>query len=270
MQLDGKTALVFGAGTAGEGIGNGRAAAIAYARAGAQVFAVDLSRDSAERTCEMIRAEGFACKAASADVADGGQVATAVDTCRSAFGHIDILHNNVGIYRPGGAATQTEEEWDAIIATNLRGLYQTCRQVLPIMAEAGGGAVVNIGSVSALRTVSLPVLAYATSKAGVTAFTRSIAAEYGPLGIRANVVVPGIIDTPMLTAAEGASAETFDADKAATLRNDRAASLPLRRFGSPWDVAAASVFLASDAAGYITGTELVVDGGLTCMAPRPS
>ena len=269
MQLRGKTALVFGAGSNGEGIGNGKAAAIAHARAGANVFVVDLSRDAANQTRDMIRDEGFLCESGAANVAESAPVAVAVADCIAAFDTIDILHNNVGIYSPGGAASQTEEEWDAMMAANLRGLYQTCRHALPEMTTRGG-AIVNVGSVSAMRTVSLPVIAYATSKAGVTAFTRTVATEFGPKGIHANVVVPGIIDTPMFVASEGAYAAQFGAGKATTLRASPEATVPLRRFGSPWDVAAASVFLASDEAGYITGTELIVDGGLTCMAPQPS
>lgn len=270
MRFANKVVLVFGAGSVGDGVGNGRAAAIAYAREGAQVVAVDLSQEAARETADIISAEGKVCRPVPADVSRSDDVAAAVDFCLSEFGQIDVLHNNVGIYRPGGAVDQQEADWDAMMAVNLRGLYLSCKHALPHMAARRRGAVVNVGSISAMRSVGLPVIAYATSKAGVAAFTRSVATEFGPQGIRANSVVPGIIDTPMFVASEGAYARRHGAAAASEIRAARAATVPLGRFGSPWEVAAACLFLASDDASYINGAELVVDGGLTCRAPQPA
>ena len=188
----------------------------------------------------MIVAEGNRCEAFEADVSKSSQMAEMAKACIAAFGRIDILHNNVGIYRLGGATELAEHEWDKVLATNLNGLFLSTKHVLPVMVSQGGGTIINVGSVSGMRYMGLPQIAYATSKGAVLSFTRSIAVEFGRVGIRANVVVPGIIDTPLLaSAAEAAYAQAYgNAD------------------------------LAAAEASYITGTELVVDGGLTCVAPQ--
>ncbi len=269
MKLAGKTAIVTGAGSDGPGWGNGKAAAVLFARLGAAVFAVDVNPSAAEETQALIAAEGHRCVAFAADVSKGVEMADMVTACVAAFGRIDILHNNVGIYRLGGPTVLAEHEWDKVLVTNLRGLFLSTKHVLPVMVSQGAGAIVNIGSVAGMRHMGLPQIAYATSKGAVLSFTRGIAAEFGRHGIRANVVVPGIIDTPLLAhAAEAAYALASGQADLAAARRAREATVPLERFGTPWDVAQASAFLLSDEASYITGTEFVVDVGLTCVAPQ--
>jgi NAD(P)-dependent dehydrogenase (short-subunit alcohol dehydrogenase family) len=268
-RLAGKVAIVMGAGSVAPGWGNGKATAVLFAREGAAVLAVDIAEDAVTDTARHIRDGGGRCEIAVADIASGADVERAVQACLRRFGRIDILQNNVGIHRLGGATDLPEAEWDRVLAVNLKGLYQTCRHVLPVMEEQGGGAIVNVGSISAIRYMGIPTIAYSTSKGAVLAFTRSIAAQYGPMGIRANVVTPGIIDTPLMrSASDDAYARLAKTADVARMHAARAATIPLNRFGTPWEVAEASLFLASDAAAYITGAELIVDGGLSCAAPK--
>jgi NAD(P)-dependent dehydrogenase (short-subunit alcohol dehydrogenase family) len=269
-RLAGNIAVVFGAGACGPGWGNGKAAAVAYARAGAKVVAVDVHLDRADETRAIIADEGGLCRAAEADVAQGADVAAVFELCEREFGGVDILHNNVGVSAMGGPAEIDEATWDRVLDANLKGMFLTCRHAIPIMERRGGGAIVNIGSVSGMRYLGLPQISYATAKGGIVTMTKAIAAQYGPKNIRANVISPGIIDTPLLAA--GASAPfraTYGVADPEEARALRARTIPLRRFGDAWDVANAAVFLASDEARYITGAELVVDGGLTCQVQHP-
>jgi NAD(P)-dependent dehydrogenase (short-subunit alcohol dehydrogenase family) len=269
-RLEGKIAVVFGAGSIGPGWGNGKAAAVAYARAGARVLAADVNIAAALETSDLITAEGGGCIAQRADVTNDADVESAIEACVEAFGGLDILHNNVGVSAMGGVRGIDEETWDRVLAANLKGMFLTSRRAIAKMENRGGGVIVNIGSVSGMRYLGLPQIAYATAKGGVVTLTRAIAAEYGPKNIRANVISPGIIDTPLL--AMGASVnfrETFGVSDAQAARQLRERTIPLRRFGDAWDVANAAVFLASDEAKYITGAELVVDGGLTCQVQHP-
>ncbi len=269
MKFKGKVAIVTGAGSSGPGWGNGKAAAVHFARQGAAVFAVDINIAAVEETQAFIAAEGNRCEAFLADVSHSVDMAEMVKACVKAFGRIDILHNNVGIYRLGGPVDLAEQEWDKVLATNLNGLFLSTKYVLPVMVSQRAGSIVNVGSVAGMRHMGLPQIAYATSKGAILSFTRSIAAEFGQFGIRANVVVPGIIDTPLLAgAAEVAFAKAYGDTDLTAARRAREATVPLERFGTPWDVAYASAFLASDEASYVTGTELVVDGGLTCVVPQ--
>ena len=174
------------------------------------------------------------------------------------FGRIDILHNNVGINRKGGAASLTEADWDLVIDTNLKGMFLTCRAVLPIMERQRKGAIVNVSSITAIRYARRPYIAYATSKGGILAFTRTLAVEYAAKGIRANSILPGHINTPMVhvdNPGHPGGVEGFI--------KERDKWVPMGRMGEAWDVANAALFLASDEAAYITGAELIVDGGLT-------
>lgn len=269
-RLENKVAIVVGAGSCGPGWGNGKAVAVAFAREGATVLAVDIDAAAAAETRDIIRGEGGACEVAVADVADDRQVGEAVASCLSHWGRVDILHNNVGISAMGGPEAIGEATWDRVLDTNLKAMFLTCRHVLPHMVAQGGGAIVNVGSVSGMRYLGLPQIAYATSKGAIVTFTRALAAQYGPSGVRANVLSPGIIDTPLL--ARGAAVtfgETFGVSDAVAARRLRERTIPLRRFGDAWDVAHAAIFLASDEACYVTGTELVVDGGLTCQVQHP-
>lgn len=260
-RLKNKVALVFGAGSIGEGWGNGKAAAVAYAREGAVVACVDLDAFAAEETATIIKNEGHTAMALCANVTDSKQIKHVVQQVCAAYGRIDILHNNVGINEPGGAAQTTEESWDRVMAINIKGVFLACKAVLPIMERQGNGAIVNISSLAAIRNTGYNYAAYYASKAAVNNFTTSIAIEYAAKGIRANAIMPGIMDTPHIYK----HITGFYAD-VQEMREKRASISPMQRQGDAWDVAWASVFLASDEARYITGIALCVDGGLHCRA----
>ena len=269
-QLAGKVAFVTGAGSAGPGLGNGKAVARLFAAEGARVFACDINPAAAAQTQAEIEAEGGTCAIAQGDVSSAADVARMVSDCLACYGPINVLHNNVGIFRPGSVTDLSEEAWDLVITTNLRSLFLTCRHVIPVMERQGGGAIVNIGSISGQRFMGLPLIAYATSKGAVVSFTQALAAQYARAGIRANCVIPGVIDTPVMAiASDEAYSAQFGGGDVAAMHAARAAVIPMGRFGSGWDVARASLFLASDAASYITGTSLTVDGGLSTVAPTP-
>ena len=258
-RLESKVALVMGAGSIGPGWGNGKAAAVLFAREGAKVMACDVNREAAEETRDLIAGEGGDCRVVACDVADGRQVASAVEACLEAFGRIDVLHNNVGITSLGGPVELEEAEWDRVNDVNIKSVYLTCKYVLPHMERAGRGAIVNIASIAGVRWIGIPYVAYSATKAAVIQFTRVVALQYAKKGIRANVILPGLMNTPMvhagLVGAYGGTAEEM------VRRRD--AQCPMGHMGDAWDVAHAALFLASDEARYITGAELVVDGGLT-------
>jgi len=257
-RLAGKIAIVVGAGqTPGATIGNGRATAILFAREGARVLLVDRRLDSALETQAMIKEEGGESSAFEADVTRESDCEAIASTCVDQFGRIDILQNNVGIGGGDAGPTRlTEAAWDQIFDTNLKSVFLTCKHVLPVMRDQQGGCITNISSVAAVCGVG--IVAYKTSKAGVNAFTHALATGNARFGIRANAIMPGLMNTPM--AIEGISrARGIDRDE---LIRQRDAQVPLRgKMGSAWDVAHASLFLASDEAGFITGAVLPVDGG---------
>lgn len=268
--FSGRTVIVFGAGACGPGWGIGKAAAVAYGRKGANVVVFDIDADALAETDRIIREEGGVSTQVIGDVSNEADVIKAIETAVSTYGALNILHNNVGMPAAGGPESTSEEMWERVSQVNIKGMFLTCKHALPHLAEAGGGSIINIGSVSGLRYLGMPQIAYATTKGSLVSMTRAIAAQYAPQNIRANVISPGITDTPLL--AIGAS-QTFkdtlgitDPDEARALR---ARTIPLGRFGTAWDVANAAMFLASDEAGYITGTEIVVDGGLTAQVQFP-
>jgi len=257
-RLAGKVAVVVGAGqTPGDTIGNGHATALLFAREGARVLAVDRELARAGKTVKEIEAEGGVALAFGGDAtleADcQGFIARAVEH----FGRIDILHNNVGIGgADSGPANVVEGVWDRILAVNLKSVVFPCKHVLPVMRRQGGGVITNISSAAAV--CSTGIVAYKTSKAGVNAYTQSLAIGNAKYGIRANVIMPGLINTPM--AIEGIS-QGRGVSKEELIRQ-RDAAVPLRgRMGTAWDVAYAALFLASDEADFITGAVLPVDGG---------
>ena len=196
-RLTGKVAIVTGAGAIGPGWGNGKATAVAFAREGASVMAVDRNEAAAVETRDIIRAEGAQCEVMVADVGVSADVARCVEATLAAFGRVDVLHNNVGIFCLGGPVELEESDWDGVITTNLKSLFLTCKYVLPYFEKQRSGAIINVGSISGHRHMGVPQIAYATSKGATAAFTRGVAAQYGASGIRANVVVPGLIDTPL-------------------------------------------------------------------------
>lgn len=258
-RLADKVALVVGAGSSGPGWGNGKAAAVLFAREGATVAALDRDMAAAEETVGLIEGEGGAAFALAADVVDGEGMAASVDRVLSDHGRIDVLHYNVGILTLGGPLETSEADWDRVVDVNLKGLFLTAKAVLPSMLEQGKGAIVTVSTVGAIRSTSIPYISYSSSKAGVIQFTRSVALQYAGQGIRANTIVPGLMRTPMI---EGPLKAHYGEDSEAMME-ERDAVCPMGHMGDAWDVAHAALFLASDEARYITGTELIVDGGLS-------
>ena len=257
-RLEGKVAIVVGAGqTPGETIGNGRATALLFAREGAIVWAVDRELASAEETVATILAEGGAASAVEADATDEEACREVVAGCLARHGRVDVLHNNVGIGGgDAGPAHIGEAEWDRILAVNLKSVVLPCKHVLPAMREQRAGAIVNISSIAAVCATG--IVAYKASKAGVNAYTQSLAIGNAKYGIRANVIMPGLMNTPM--AIEGIS-EARGVPREELIRQ-RDAQVPLGgKMGTAWDVAHAALFLASDEARFITGVALPVDGG---------
>jgi NAD(P)-dependent dehydrogenase (short-subunit alcohol dehydrogenase family) len=250
-RLAGKVAIVTGAGSRGEGIGNGRAAAVLFAREGAKVLLVDQTQKAAEETLEMIRGEKGEAEVFEADVTSSAdcQAMVAEAVCR--WGRLDILDNNVGI---GGRATVVEvdeAEWDHLMKVNVTSMMLTSKHAIPAMAKSGGGAIVNISSISALRPRGLTP--YSVSKGAVIALTRAMAIDHAPEGIRVNCIAPGPVYTPMV----------YSGGMSADLRERRRRASPLNVEGTGWDIGYAALFLCSDEARYITGVVLPVDGGVT-------
>ena len=260
MRLQGKTAIIVGAGQSpGEGLGNGRATALRFAQEGARVLAVDRDLGSAQATATMVATEGGECLAFQADATREETLAAAVREAMQRWGRIDILHNNVGVSIAGGDAGPleiTEEAFDRISAINLRGTVMACKHVLPVMRQQRAGVIVNISSIAAWA--GYPLVAYKATKAAMIAYTQQVAIQNAEYGIRANVILPGLIDTPM---AVDTRARAWNKSRAEVIA-ERNAQVPLRhRMGTAWDVANAAVFLASDEADFITGVALPVDGG---------
>jgi NAD(P)-dependent dehydrogenase (short-subunit alcohol dehydrogenase family) len=264
-RLQGKVALIAGAGSVGPGWGNGKATAVLLARAGAQVFGIDINEEAAAETRDIIAGEGGTAVAHRCDMLQAEEVEAAVAACLARFGRIDVLVNNVGGSAPGGPVDMPEEVWDRQIDFNLKTAFLGCKYVLPQMEAQGKGAVVNISSVAGLRMNTGRVhSAYSASKAGIIAFSKSVALGYAKKGIRCNTVVPGLMHTPLV---EHRLVRQLGANDAEALIARRHASVPVGHMGSGWDIAHAVLFLASDEAKYITGTELVVDGGFTAAGP---
>ena len=255
----GKVAVVCGAGqTPGEGLGNGRAAAIRYAREGARVLAVNRSIESAEETASMIRNEGGDAIAFQADVQHDAQIQAVIAEARHRWGSLDVLHNNVGVSLGGGDADImdiTEERFDNIYRSNLRGTAFACKHALSIMREQRSGSIVNVSSAAAVGLY--PYVAYKATKAGVNALTEQLALQNAKYNIRVNAILPGLIDTPM--AVETRSRQ-FNKPREELIA-ERNAKVPLGRQGSGWDVANLALFLASDESSFITGGCILVDGG---------
>ena len=261
LDLKGKVAMVTGAGSVGPGWGNGKATATLMARQGAQIFATDISESAVEETRKIIEGEGGTCMAHVCDMLDAHAVKEAVDTCMARYGRIDILVNNVGGSHPGNPVDMPEEVWDRQIDFNLKTPFLGCKYVIPIMEAQGGGAIVNISSIAGLRMSSGRVhVGYSASKAGVIGFSKSVALAYAKKKIRCNTVVPGLMHTPLV---EHRLVRQLATNDAAALIAKRDAQVPMGKMGTGWDVAHAVLFLASDEASYITGTEIIVDGGIT-------
>ena len=259
LRLDGKVAIVTGCGSSGPGWGNGKAMAVLLARQGAKIAGFDRDEAAAAETKRIIEDEGGSCFVARCDATNAKEVNAFVADCMARLGRIDILINNVGRSEPGGPVELAEETWDEQLEVNLKTAYLMCKAVLPIMERQGSGSVVSVSSVAGLRYVGKPQVAYAAGKAALLQFTRTTAVIYADRGVRLNCVVPGLMSTPLVRRLAdkyaGGDFEGFSAH--------RNAQVPMGRMGDAWDVAHAALFLASDEARYVTGTEIVVDGGLT-------
>jgi len=256
-RLAGKVAIVTGAGSVGSGWGNGRAMATRFAEEGARVFAVDLKLDALKETIEKSKGElaTHVC-----DVTNGKAVAEMVAACVQHFGRLDILVNNVGGSAPGGPVEMSEETWDSQVDYNLKSVFLGCKHALPVMERQGSGAIINIASASAIRWSGAAQVAYAATKAAVIQLSRVVAVQYAPKGIRVNTVIPGQLHTPMVETRLAKQRAGGDVEK---LLKQRLARIPLGFAGDGRDTANAALFLASDEAKFITGTEIVVDGGMT-------
>ena len=261
-RLDGKIALVMGAGSIGPGWGNGKATAVLFAREGAKVACVDRNEAAARETSGIIRGEGGTAEAFVADVTKSAEVKAAVDFTVARFGRIDVLHNNVGITEPGGVVELSEEAWDRVFAVNLKSCYLSMKYVIPHMVEQGGGSIVNTSSMASIRYLGTNYVSYYTTKAAMNHMTRVTAAEYASRQVRVNAILPGFMDTPMATE----SAQRFRGlteENKEEARRAKAARVPMGWMGDGWDVAKAALFFASDDSRFITGVELLIDGGFT-------
>ena len=255
-RLDGKIALIVGGGADGPpntgetlAIGNGRATAIMCAREGAAVMVSDLQLALAEETAAAIRSEGGRAKAVTCDASKEEDCRRAVEATVREFGGLQLLVNNVGIGIGGNLLKTSTEQFDRMVAVNLRSHFLTMRYAVPEITKAGGGAIVNVSSMAALRSNRL--IPYEATKAALLGLSRSAAASHARDKIRVNTILPGLINSTMVRR------EIGDREAAVAPR------IPLRRQGTPWEIAKAIVFLLSDDASYITGTELIVDGGLS-------
>jgi len=250
-RLEGKAIIVVGAGTKGVGIGNGKAAAIQFAREGGMVLCVDRDGSAAEGTAEAIREEGGRAEFHAADATSEKECESVVEACLKSFKKLDVLHNNVGIPSLTEIVDTEENSWTHTFDVNVKAMFLMCKKAIPRMIEGGGGSIINVSSVASVR--SFPDAAYASSKGAVNSLTVYMAGRYGRYNIRANVLLLGYIDTPLARPA-------WEIPK---VREINLRQVPMRRFASPWEVATVAAFLASDEASYVNGVILPVDGGLT-------
>ena len=276
LSLKGKVALVAGAGSVGEGWGNGKATAVLMARQGAKVCGLDLNAEALASTTAIMESEGLSDNwhARACDMTASAEVEASVAACVERFGRIDILVNNVGGSAPGDPVSMSEEVWNAQLDFNLTTAFLGCKHVLPVMehqfeTEGKGGAVVNVSSIASMsfQVGGRVHVAYAASKAGLEAFSRATAISCVKKGIRVNTVVVGMMNTPLVTQR---LTKQLGVASPQELANKRNALIPMGRMGDAWDIAHAVLFLASDEAGYITATQLVVDGGVTAARPGPA
>jgi NAD(P)-dependent dehydrogenase (short-subunit alcohol dehydrogenase family) len=259
-RLQDRIAIVTGAGCVGPGWGNGRATAVRFAEEGAKIFAVDRDLDSVAETIERVAAIGGEIVTHACDVTDSASVAAMVKACLDRFGRVDVLVNNVGGSAHGGPVEMAEEVWDAQVDSNLKSVFLTCKHVLPVMERQKSGAIINVASTSGIRFTGAFQVGYAATKAGVIQLSRVVAVQYAGKGIRVNTVIPGQLHTPMV---EARLAKQRAGGDVAALLAQRLKRIPIGFMGDGRDTANAALFLASDEARFVTGTELVVDGGMT-------
>jgi NAD(P)-dependent dehydrogenase (short-subunit alcohol dehydrogenase family) len=265
LDLSGKVAIVTGAGSVGPGWGNGKATAVLLARQGARVFCLDNNPEAVAETVGIIASEGKEGVAHVADVTSSAEFSAAVEACVARWGQLDIMVNNVGGSHPGGAEDMPEEVWERQIDFNLRSAFLGCKFALPHLKRRPRSAIVNLASIAALRmSAERPHVAYSAAKHGVIALSKSVAMRHARDGVRCNTVIPGLMHTPLV---EHRLVRQLGANDAAALIAKRDASVPLGKMGDGWDVAHAVLFLVSDEAKHITGTELLVDGGISAASP---
>lgn len=261
-RLEGKIALVVGAGSVGPGWGNGKATAALFAREGATVVCADVNPTAAQETVEIIKGKGGEAMALSVDAAKSAEIEAAVARTVEAYGRLDVLDYNVGIAHVGGVVELPEAEWDRVFDINLKGCYLAMKYAIPHMEAAGGGSIVNISSIAAIRYTGVPYSTYYATKAAMNHLTKTTAVQYAPKGIRINTVLPGLMKTPMVEKSTGLAGEYAKGD-VEEMWKIRDSQCPMGHMGDAWDVAHACLFLASDESRYVTGLELVVDGGIT-------
>ncbi|WP_372921774.1 SDR family NAD(P)-dependent oxidoreductase [Roseovarius sp.] len=259
-RLSGKVAIVTGAGCVGPGWGNGRATCVRFAEEGARIFAVDLMAETMEETVSRVKDAGGDIETHLCDVTDRAAVEDMVAACRDQFGEPDVLVNNVGGSAKGGPTDMDEDTWDRQLDFNLKSVYLTCRSVLPHMVQKGAGSIVNMASTSGIRFTGSPQAAYSSAKAAIIQFSRVTAVEFAPKGVRLNTVVPGQLHTPMVETRLAGQRSGGDVEALLASRLNR---IPLGWMGDGRDTANAALFLASDEARFVTGTEIVVDGGMS-------
>jgi len=259
-RLHGRIAIVTGAGCIGPGWGNGRATAVRFAEEGARIFAIDRNLDSVAETVERVSAAGGEIVTHQCDVTDSASVEVMVKACLDRFGRVDVLVNNVGGSAAGGPVEMSEDVWDAQVDYNLKSVFLTLKHVLPVMERQKSGAIVNIASTSGLRWTGSAQVGYAATKAGVIQLSRVVAVQYADKGIRVNTVVPGQLHTPMV---EARLAGQRAGGNVEALLKSRLERIPIGFMGDGRDTANAALFLVSDEARFVTGTEIVVDGGMT-------
>lgn len=263
-RLQGKTALILGAGCVSDGWGNGNATAVAFAREGANIVSVDMDEAAAARTAELVRQEGGQVIHVQADVANQEQIERAVQLTVEQFGRVDILHNNAGANAKGGPVETSEEDWDRVMAVNAKGALFSCKAVIPVMQRQGGGSIIHISSIASVAWTGHPFISYHASKAALNHMTRVMAVQYAADNIRCNCIMPGLIDSPRI---HGTILSLYDGD-VEKMQRTRSASVPMKRMGEVWDVAHAALFFASDESKYVTGVVMPVDGGITCSLPH--
>lgn len=262
-RLEGKVALITGCGSSGPGWGNGKAMAVLLAREGAKVYGCDTNLSAAQETQAMVQKEGATMGVAECNVTDADAVEKLVKACVATYGDIDILINNVGTARVGGVVEQSLEDWQLVFDVNVKSMFLTCKHVIPSMLKKGKGSIVNIGSVAGIRDSGVAYVSYSASKAAVLGFSRSVALQYAKQGIRSNVLMPGLMNTPMVRQPVVSLAAGYRSDSVEEMLDKRNQQCPMGHMGDAWDVAHTALWLASDESRYITSAEIVVDGGIS-------